>query len=172
MNEDWKLLRRMHWKHKGIMICLSGLSFIMCWFAFGSLLLVIKGVLFSMILLVASYFDIRTRIIPDWIHILILLVGLIDFNLIRSLSGILLAPLPFLIMALMQEGSIGGGDVKLVGGIGCCYGCFYCMKISIFSIIFALVCSLVYYLMNREKGSLGFPFIPYFWMGWMVSGMI
>lgn len=167
MNDVKVLLKTMPWKHKGIIICLSVLSFILCWIAFDSVVLLVKGFLFSLILLVASYYDIRTRIIPDWIHILILIVGFIDFNLIRSITGLLLAPLPFLIMALIQEGSIGGGDVKLIGVSGFVLGVGDGLLMGIIGIIFAIIITLLYYFKCKSKSKLVFPFAPYLYLGWI-----
>lgn len=78
-------------------------------------MLVIKNVLFVLVLIYASYCDIKTRIIPDKVHVMILLLGLIQVNWVDSILGLLLVPLPFLVVALVKEGSMGGGDIKLVG---------------------------------------------------------
>ncbi len=82
----------------------------------------VKGFLFFMLLGIASYVDIKTRTIPDIIHVLIIIVGLININILDSLSGFIIVPLPFFIMAYVKEGSIGGGDVKLMAAIGFCVG--------------------------------------------------
>lgn len=73
-------------------------------------------VLFSCLLLTASLWDIRKRIIPDTICVLIALAGLLMFEP-KNLMGALLG-LPLLIAALLSEGGMGGGDVKLVAACG------------------------------------------------------
>ena len=77
-------------------------------------MLMIKNVLFVLVLIYASYCDIKTRVIPDKVHVMILLLGLIQVSWLDSLLGMFLVPLPFLVVALLKKGSMGGGDIKLV----------------------------------------------------------
>lgn len=75
-----------------------------------------SAVLFSCLLISASVWDIRKRIIPDTICVAIAAVGLLTFHPTKLL-GVLIG-LPFLIAALVKEGGMGGGDVKLVATSG------------------------------------------------------
>ena len=168
MKEDLILFKTMPWKHRCMLLSLSTLCFVLCWFAFDSLVLFVKGFLFSIILLGASYFDIRTRTLPNWIHVLILLVGLIDFNFTKSVSGIVLAPLPFLIMALIEEGSIGGGDIKLIGSSGFVLAYKNTVATSIIATIVAICFYILYYLSYNKVKSMAFPFAPFFQVGYMI----
>ena len=74
--------------------------------------------LFTTILLFASIYDLKTHTIPDYVHLLILMAGLVNFAPIPALLGALLVPLPFFIAALCKSGSIGGGDIKLMAACG------------------------------------------------------
>lgn len=75
-----------------------------------------SAVLFFCLLLAASVWDIRKRIIPDSLCVLIALNGLPAFTP-GKLAGLLLG-LPLLIAALGKEGGLGGGDVKLTAVCG------------------------------------------------------
>lgn len=75
-----------------------------------------SAVLFSCLLIMASVWDIRKRIIPNTICLAIAVVGLLTFQPAKLL-GVLLG-LPFLTAALVKEGGIGGGDVKLAAVSG------------------------------------------------------
>lgn len=77
---------------------------------------VAQASLFCCLLLTASVWDIRKRIVPDTLCALIFCTGLLAYTP-DKLSGILLA-LPLLIAALIKEGGMGGGDVKLVASAG------------------------------------------------------
>lgn len=81
---------------------------------------IVQAVLFFCLLLAASAWDIRKRIIPDALSALIFCTGLLTFTQNR-MSGILLG-LPLLIGALLadyrQVGGIGGGDIKLTAACG------------------------------------------------------
>lgn len=102
----------------------------------------IKGLLFFMLLAIASYKDIKTRTIPNVIHILIMMVGLIQIDLVDSLLGFFIVPLPFFIMAYLKEGSIGGGDIKIMAAIGFTVGLFKGMEVSLLALILIVLTSL------------------------------
>lgn len=75
-----------------------------------------SALLFSCLLLTASVWDICKRIIPDSLCVLIALTGLLTFAPAKLL-GVLLS-LPLLIAALIKEGGMGGGDIKLTAACG------------------------------------------------------
>ncbi len=75
-----------------------------------------QAVLFLCLLLAASVWDLRKRIIPDSICLFIALTGLMDFSPVR-LWGVL-AALPLLIAALIRPECMGGGDIKLTAAAG------------------------------------------------------
>lgn len=128
-------------------------------------LLMVKGCLFAMLLIVASYIDIKTRTIPDWIHVLIMLVALIDIDWVDSLIGFALVPLPFFIMACVKEGSIGGGDVKLVGACGFYFGFIDGIQGITLSLIIVIT-TMIFYITKDTLNKLdGFPFAPYLTIG-------
>lgn len=102
-----------------------------------------QPVLFSCLLMVASVWDLRKRIIPDSICILIALTGLIDFSPVKFLG--ILAALPLLIAALCKQDGIGGGDIKLTAAAGIVLGFWGCTV----GLIFGLTASLFFYLLNQ-----------------------
>src|SRR5688500_914602 len=80
-----------------------------------------------MLLACAAGIDVRTRKIPSWLTLSLILAGLLQ----SFLPGAPISPgaaiagftvgfiLPF---ALFAIGALGGGDVKLLAGIGACVG--------------------------------------------------
>lgn len=79
----------------------------------------IRLILFLSVLCLAAAFDIRTRMIPDWIHLLIVIVSLLPPGSVHY-TGVL-AMLPLLFIGITY-GGIGGGDIKLVGACGLVLG--------------------------------------------------
>ncbi|NLU24195.1 MAG: prepilin peptidase [Clostridiales bacterium] len=77
---------------------------------------VIQAAFFCCLLLAASVWDLRKRIVPDTLCILIFCLGLPSLTP-DKLSGILLA-LPLLIAALIKEDGMGGGDIKITAAAG------------------------------------------------------
>lgn len=81
-------------------------------------MLILKYALFSALLILVSIRDVKTRIIPDYYHVSILSIGLIDFKPLFSLVG-MFAVLPFLITAITTKGhGIGGADIKFMAASG------------------------------------------------------
>ena len=90
--------------------------------AFRQILLSIQAVLFLLLLIAASVWDISKRRIPDGLQVGIAALSLLQFQP-QHLLGILTA-IPYLTIALCcQNGKgIGGGDVKLAGSLGLVLG--------------------------------------------------
>jgi leader peptidase (prepilin peptidase)/N-methyltransferase len=120
--------------------------------------------LLTQLLLFAAVYDLKTHTVPDEIHILILLVGLIELQPLPALLGLLLAPLPLLIAALSKPDSIGGGDVKLVGACGFMLGVsrsYYALTLGLLA---AVLCNALF---NKKKRP--FALIPYLALGcWII----
>ena len=103
----------------------------------------LQAVLFFCLLLAASVWDLRKRIIPDSLCLLIALTGLINFSPVR-LWGVL-AALPLLIAALCKPEGIGGGDIKLTAAAGMVLGFVGCTA----GLLLGLTASLFFYLINQ-----------------------
>ncbi|ACL77077.1 prepilin peptidase [Ruminiclostridium cellulolyticum] len=138
----------------------------------GGLLFVLQAALFIALLMTASVFDVKKRIIPDTICIGVVLTGLICFEPSR-LFGCFSA-LPFLVAALMG-GKIGGGDIKLTAATGVVLG----IGGSIAAMIIGLTAMLLFYaayailqrLRKRERQK-AFPLAPFLSIGCIAAYLI
>jgi leader peptidase (prepilin peptidase)/N-methyltransferase len=81
---------------------------------------IIKGLLFSVLLIYAAYTDIKRHEIDDWVCVSVIIAGLIGSG--GSFWGAVLTALPFFIPAWLKPGSVGGGDVKLMFACGAVLG--------------------------------------------------
>ena len=68
----------------------------------------------SILLGIGSYKDIKTREIPNWISIAVLITAFFYFSL-ENLWGIIVAVIFFSVA--LATGKIGGGDVKLIAAL-------------------------------------------------------
>lgn len=165
MNEEKMSLRKIPWKHKVallmiIMICISlGL------YNYLSLVDVIKYSSFLFLVICASYFDVKNRMIPDWIHVSLVFIGLINCDVTKSIIGLVVSPLPFLFMALISEGSIGGGDIKLIGSSGFVLGFWNTIVASMIGIVAVVSFYTLYSLSYNKAKERKFPFAPFYNMG-------
>jgi len=131
--------------------------------------MIIKNFSFAIILIVAGYIDIKTKTIPDYIHVLIIIVGLINIDLVDSIIGLIIVPLPFFITACLKENSIGGGDIKLMGACGFFLGLTSGLVGSVIGLALAVVVNGVYYVIKKREKSIGFALAPYIGFGSYLS---
>lgn len=101
---------------------------------------VAQAALFCCLLVAASVWDIRKRIIPDTLSTLVFCTGLLTFTP-DKLVGVLLS-LPLFIAALVKEGGMGGGDIKLTAAAGFVLG----LPVGTAGLILGLSAALLYYL--------------------------
>lgn len=119
---------------------------------------IFKSLLFVAVLIYAGIYDYKKRIIPDKVHVIIILSALLTgFYPGPSILGLLVLPIPFIIPIFFNEESIGGGDIKLVGPIGFYLG----VTNGLLAIVIGLFLStLVSILFKRHKNEL-VPLAPY-----------
>ena len=136
---------------------------------------ILQGVLFSSLLLAASYTDIKRREIPDTVCVLLVLTGFLKFSF-QNLLGIFIA-LPFLIAAMFKEKSIGGGDIKLTATVGFVLGFWK----GIYGLIIGLTLLVVFYIMIRISSiirkkqvakDLSMPLAPFLGIGFLIMYFI
>lgn len=114
--------------------------------------------IFCILLLVASYTDIKSREIPNWICISVGALALMNFHYLGSLVA-----LPFLVVAVKQPNSMGGGDIKLIGTVGMYMGVMNTML----GLIVGLTLSIIYALANKSADK-GIPLAPFLAFGFIL----
>ena len=134
---------------------------------------VIRSALFFMLLLLAAVSDIRKRIIPDWIPLMIAGISLIPPGTVHLIG--LLAALP-LFVAGITAGGIGGGDIKLAGACALVLG----FERTIAGLIMALCFLMLFHTvkqctrkMRKAKWEAGkgqaYPLVPFLFLGMLFS---
>lgn len=133
----------------------------------------IRLALFFVLLSLAAVADIRERIIPNWIPLLIAGVSLIPSEPVY-LTGLLVA-LPLLIAGI-TAGGIGGGDIKLTGACGLVLG----FEKNLAGLLMALSLLLLFhaaskcvrkirkvnYVAEKEQA---YPLVPFLLLGMLIS---
>lgn len=126
---------------------------------YGFTLMALRCILLCQILMVAGVFDFVTYEIPDYLHLLVAMVGVIYIYLPSAFLGFLIVPLPFLIAALKTD-KIGGGDVKLMMASGFALGVTSGIWMMIWGLAAALLWNRVF---CREQKRL--PLAPFLAFG-------
>ncbi|MBF4692286.1 prepilin peptidase [Fusibacter ferrireducens] len=160
------------WKSKkviliGLLMCMISLII-----AFSESVSTIKIVLFGAVLVVAGFIDFKTRTIPDWIHVLVIMIAFIGIDLMDSLTGLLIVPFPYLMMAFLKENSIGGGDVKLMGACGFYLGLQAGCVASILGLVLAIIGHFVCRVIFGKMLNKSIPLAPYLGAGCLIAHFI
>ncbi len=142
------------------------------WIGFSNSPPFIQGGIFFALLLLASIFDIRKRIIPDTICLFIAFTGLIYFEPVK-LFGIL-ATLPLLIVALVW-GGMGGGDIKLMAASGIVLGFTESIAAMVIGFTTMLLFHVFYVMAQRLRGRdapKAYPLAPFLSLGCLAAYFI
>ena len=132
-------------------------------------MLILKNIIFISTLIYAGIYDYKKRIIPDRVHVIIMISALLSqFIIIQSILGLLILPIPFIIPIFFNEDSIGGGDIKLVGAIGFYLGL---TKGTLAMIIGLSLSTIVSLLLKKHRNQL-VPLAPYLATGSIIAFLI
>lgn len=124
---------------------------------------VFRCILLCLILAVAGIVDEATLEIPDTLHFLIALVGLVGFQPLPALCGFLFVPMPFLVAAL-KTGKIGGGDVKLMAASGFALGVSIGFKMMGYGLLVGIIWNAL-----SHKGQQSLPLAPSLAVGCFIA---
>lgn len=132
-------------------------------------MIILKNLLFISTLIYAGIYDYKKRIIPDKVHVIIIISALLsDFSIIQSILGLLILPIPFIIPIFFNGNCIGGGDIKLVGAIGFYLGL---TKGTLAMIIGLSLSTIVSLLLKKHRNQL-VPLAPYLATGSIIAFLI
>lgn len=100
----------------------------------------------------AAIYDLKTRLIPDWITIPYLLLGLAFSLAQHGLSALVIFIALFLLCEIVYRLNVfGGGDLKLLLGIAFFGGLKFGFLVFYFSLLAALPLFLVYMLKEKSR---------------------
>lgn len=125
------------------------------------------------------FIDIKHQIIPNGHNFVIFVLGLINITfysntinefLYNLLPGLVLFVLFFLIMIL--TGSLGGGDVKMVGGLGLFLGFSLIPSFLLVSFFTGTIVSILLIVTKKKKRSDMIAFGPFLIIGFILSLLV
>jgi len=128
-----------------------------------------------------SYFDIKSKSIPNWLTALFLLfcfgfgvfwilIGAVKLS--QAIWGCLIASVFFLLLYLVSRGALGEADLKLAPGIGILMSVFS-FTAAIWWILFAFVLAggfaAIMLLLRRLQPKQEFAFGPFMFLGALIT---
>jgi len=126
--------------------------------------------MFVSALLLAAVADAKTRKIPNAVHFLLLIAGVLNIltggptmhGIVSALLGMFLGGFPLFILALLRK-TIGGGDVKLAASAGFALGWLGSYLALIAALIGFVLFGLFHLPGKKEKDeALPLPFAPFY----------
>jgi leader peptidase (prepilin peptidase)/N-methyltransferase len=147
---------------------MNGFIYMFLYLQFGLTMLFFKYAILSSLLIVISFIDLRYQLIPDRLNVSCLVVGIISTLvygnktlILNNILGLFIGGGLFLIIAVVTRGAMGGGDIKLMGALGFCFGWTYILLISFVSFIIGAIIS-IFLLAFKIKGRKDYiPFGPF-----------
>ena len=128
----------------------------------------VQAIVYLLLLLAASVTDLKKRVVPDLLCMLIALSAAISFRP-EQLWGIFIA-IPFLLAAVFC-GGMGGGDIKLMAAAGLVMG----LSAGIFATIVGLSLVLAYSVIVKickKTQVIAVPLVPFLSVGCVAGYLI
>ncbi|MGL5753092.1 MAG: prepilin peptidase [Paraclostridium sp.] len=131
--------------------------------------------IYLLTLIVASYIDIKKRIVYGKINLFIVGLGIINIiinptTLINSIIGFSFGFTLMVLPALIIEESIGGGDIKLMSASGLLLGADKIVTAICIGVIVAIVVEGIKSIIKKENiNNIKFALVPYLSIGCFFS---
>lgn len=154
---------------------LTGMAFVLFVTVFGFQSQTLHYIVLFCALLTASLIDLDHQIIPDQISLFLVGVGLLlqalhsTGALIDGVIGGLLGGGLLLVLAVLSKGGMGGGDVKLITGIGIFLGWKLLLVCLFFSFVMGSLVGLGLILAKNKDMKTAVPFGPFLSAGAMIA---
>ena len=143
---------------------------------------IITGAIIFPILTYCAIIDYKKHLVANICCVLIGAIGFIPFiynlvcgnyySLLDAALGAALIPLPLFIAAMITNGGFGGGDIKIMIGVGFCVGLFKGFTILILALFLSVIFMLISNTVKKCKAkktnassekikNVAFPFVQY-----------
>lgn len=152
---------------------ISGVYALLLFGSFGFTSQTIRGILLCMILLTASYSDLKSREVADYMSVMVLLTAFIGTPMASIpnmlLGGLFVAGMMLLVTLLSGESCIGGADIKLGGACAFALGTTSGIVGLIGGLVLAIVVNMCRGKSTRKQS---FPLVPYLAAGFLAAYFI
>lgn len=112
------------------------------------------------LLFLATIYDLKYRKIPNYLSLLILLVGFFNWKI--YLSGLLVSIMILIITLFPKyENYKGGGDIKLIGAIGLVNGLHYTYNLFLLAEILEILFRYIILKPANKNYKQGLPYAPF-----------
>lgn len=175
----WVTIRRTPEYAKGrkvniIGLCLMAVLSFVLYHVFEVSANLLKGILLTDAFLFASISDYRIRRVPDWVSVIIALLGIFSVLAIdllwNAITGIVAFGF-FFLAAVISKNKIGGADVKYISACMFVCGLYEGLAGLIFGLLLSVIGTLIRNKKTKSKDKT-MPMIPYLSVGFLTAFMI
>lgn len=151
----------------------TGICFAAAYIKIGVKAEFISVLFISFLLIIIAFVDLRSRIIPDFMVLIVFAAGIMTTvilkkNFLDSLLGMVAGGGLLLLLALIP-GAMGGGDVKLMFALGSILGLTRTLYAVMIAFIAAAAISLIFLLFKVVDRKETIPFGPFLTLGAFVA---
>ena len=151
----------------------SAFLFLISYFRFGLNIIFFKAVVLASILSIISFIDLKHGIIPNFMVIITLIIGMLfllarDISFTSALFGMLLGGGLLFLLAIIP-GAMGGGDIKFMFALGAFLGLDKALWSILLAFIIAAIISLFLLLFKLKGRKDVIPFGPFLALGSFIS---
>ena len=155
---------------------ICGFIFEILFLRFGFTIILAKAIVMSAILIIISFIDLRHRIIPNFMVVIALVIGIIfsfiaKTSLIDTILGMICGGGILFLLALIPN-AMGGGDIKLMFAIGAFLGPNRTLWALLLAFIISSIISIVLILLKIKGTKDYIPFGPFLSLGSFISLLI
>ncbi|BCZ45574.1 hypothetical protein psyc5s11_16410 [Clostridium gelidum] len=155
---------------------ICGLAFEVLFVRFGFTIILAKAIVMTVILIIISFIDLQHKIIPDFMVVIALVIGII-FSFIAKTSFIdtilgMIAGGGILFLLALVPNAMGGGDIKLMFAIGAFLGLNRTLWALLLAFIISSIISIVLILLKIKGTKDYIPFGPFLSLGSFISILI
>lgn len=147
---------------------LNGVLYLLLFLKFGFTFIFIKFAILFSVLVVITLIDLKHQIIPDSLNFIIFILGIfnlaINFNITSiysSILGLFIGGGILLLIAIISNGAMGGGDIKLIASLGFLFGLKKILLIIFLSFILGAVISIILLVFKIKNRKDFIPFGPF-----------
>ena len=152
---------------------ISGAYALLLFGGFGFTAQTIRGILLCIILLTASYSDLKSREVADYMSVMVLLTAFIGVSMVdipgMLMGGLFVSGMMILVTLLSGESCIGGADIKLGGACAFALGTTGGIAGLIGGLVLAIVINMC---RGKSTRNQGFPLVPYLAAGFLAAYFI
>jgi leader peptidase (prepilin peptidase)/N-methyltransferase len=159
MGSGWKR-RKQRWLLTAVSVAAVSALCGLC----GTPLELLRGFIFTMILLKAAVSDIQTREVDDHLSVMLFIAAFIGDSGTEwpgMIVGLLIVSLPMLFVAIRMPGKIGGADIKIMAAASFFLGFHKGLAAVMIGLMLAVAGTLMIQKFRRKSWKDSFPLIPY-----------